>query len=202
VNKVRVRAAIAVTLVVVLVVGFLAFALGFVGVGNATALSSIPAECPQTREEPGPQPFFSNARRHPVPFTATAAVLCLYKQVPSGVNADPSGYAEAFSKQLLIADPAKADALATEIDAGSRRGAVFTVHGCGGGTGERVAAYFQGGPSQAVEVVISAGGCPTASNGGNVSSIANSEIVPDVLALFGCRFPRPDAAPPNFFCGL
>ncbi|WP_291755894.1 hypothetical protein [Cellulomonas sp. 73-92] len=51
-------------------------------------------------------------------------------------------------------------------------------------------------------MVISAGGCATAANGGNVSSIANSEVVPDVLALFGCRFPRPDAAPPNFFCGL
>ena len=22
------------------------------------------------------------------------------------------------------------------------------------------------------------------------------------LAMFGCAFPRPDAAPPNFFCGL
>ena len=52
------------------------------------------------------------------------------------------------------------------------------------------------------KVVISAGGCATASNGGNVSSIADSQIVPDVLALFGCRFPRPDAAPPNLYCGL
>ena len=198
--KVRVRVAVAVTLAVLLVGGFLAFALAFVGVGSATSMSSIPVACPQVREEPRPQPFLSNARRHPVPFTATAALLCLYKQEPSG--ASPGGYAEAFSQQLVVSDPAKADALAAELDTGARRGAVFTVHGCGGQTGERVAAYFQGGATQAVDVVISAGGCATAANGGNVSSIANSEIVPDVLALFGCAFPRPDAAPPNFFCGL
>jgi len=198
-TTVRIRVAVAVTLAVVLVLGFLAFALGLVGVGSATWMSSIPATCPQVREEPRPQPFFSNARRHPVPFTATAALLCLYTQEPS--TGDPGGYAERFSQQLVLSDPA-ADALATELDTGARRGAVFTVHGCGAGTGERVAAYFRGGASQAVEVVISAGGCATAANGGNVSSIADSQIVPDVLALFGCRFPRPDAAPPNLYCGL
>ena len=199
-TTVRIRVAVAVTLAVVLVLGFLAFALGLVGIGSATSMSSIPDACPQVREEPRPQPFFSNARRHPVPFTATAALLCLYTQEPSA--ADPGGYAERFSRQLVLSEPATADALATELNAGSRRGAVFTVHGCGADTGERVAAYFRGGASQAVEVVISAGGCATAANGGNVSSIADSQIVPDVLALFGCRFPRPDAAPPNLYCGL
>lgn len=119
-TKVRIRVAVAVTLAVLLVGGFQAFALGLVGVGSATSLSSIPAACPLVREEPRPQPFFSNARRHPVPFTATAAVLCLYKQEPS--NTDPTGYAETFSRQLVISDPAKADALATELNTGARRG--------------------------------------------------------------------------------
>jgi hypothetical protein len=200
-TKVRVRIAVAVTLVVLLVVGFLAFALGFVGIGDATASSAIPAACPQVREEPGPQPFFSNARRHPVPFTATAALLCLYKQEPSA--ASPGGYAEAFSQQLAITDPAQAASLAARLDAGARRWRFGTVGGCGGPTGERVAAYFQGGATRAVEVVIDAGGCASASNGGNSSSIASSDIVPNVLAMFGCRsYPGPAASPPNWYCGL
>jgi hypothetical protein len=207
-TKVRIRIAVAVTLVVLLVVGFLAFALGFlafalgfVGIGDATASSAIPAACPQVREEPGPQPFFSNARRHPVPFTARAALLCLYKQEPSG--ASPGGYAEAFSKQLVITDPAQAESLATGLDAAAHRWRVFGSQGCGGGTGERVAAYFEGGPTQAVEVVISDGGCASARNGGNDSYIGNSDIFPNVMVMFGCRdYPGPAAAPPNWYCGL
>ncbi len=156
---------------------------------------NAPAQCPPVPQEPGPHGPLTAAVRKLVPFTPTSAVLCLYKDVPS--TADPSGYTEGFSKQLDMTDATKAATLATDLNVAATR---FTGGGCGSSTAEIVVAYFQDA-DQAIEVLIKLGGCASATNGGNNSKIANSNVPQQLMTLFGCIYPRPDAGPPNQLCG-
>lgn len=158
---------------------------------NATS----PPQCPSSPQEPGLQGPLSAAVRKPVPFTPTSAMLCLYKDEPS--SATPTEYREAFSQRLDIPDSTKAAALATDLNAAAKG---FGGGHCGNGSAEVVAVYFQD-PDHAIEVLIKLADCASAENGGNHSSIANSNFPAELMALFGCAFPRPDQEPPNWWCG-